>query len=408
MDLTRMLKDNSLANLDWLESATTFKPGDKDTDQKDDLAIEWGRGDAMGAVDRPRTTISDQTKVQNTVLDTETLLDYVQVLLHQGVSKGEAMKQAVLRFPAETINAAAEELKGVMKLAGVAGSVLIDLRRTRKPAAMIKAAMRSPFRKHVSYVLMRPDQVEASSLVKARKTACGAGHDGSIDGYFSAPAAVEQTTRWFYEPLNLPVITSRHELDDEYYDHTMVDLVSTSGLTETEAKEIYRDDGDAWSKLRRAFRLAAAKRSQVLSPSQLAPDRSADHKLSAEMTVAVDGPLAEYLDDSEVMVTGPMEDVVVDETSSPDVDAYSNVPELDAEVDEAALAPEQLDICEVAAPEIEVDAPELQPDLDVDPETAVDEEFVGSDEVEVEDKPLPSKDLEVSADGGVDAYLAQE
>jgi hypothetical protein len=121
MNLTSMLKDDSLANLKWLNNKDTYVPQGKDTDQKDDLAIEWGRGD-VSSEDRPHTNIQTEMKVKNTILDVDTLLDYVQVLLHQGVTKEEALRQAKLRFPEDTIKAAGKKLTKVLKLEGVIGS----------------------------------------------------------------------------------------------------------------------------------------------------------------------------------------------------------------------------------------------------------------------------------------------
>jgi hypothetical protein len=373
MNLTRMMRDTSLSNLEWLNDPKTYEPQDKDTDQKDDLAIEWGRGDAS-VIDRPATTIKSEMKLINSDKDVETLVDYVQVLMHQGFPKEEVMRQAKTHFPQETIDAAAKHLAVVFKAEGIVGCVAIDLRYTKKPGDIVRAAMKSPFKRHIAYVIMDTESAANSSFVKHRKIANGTTDGGGIDGFFSGSERVA-SSEMVYEPLNLPVIAGRADLDPEYYDATLVDLVNVAGITEGEVKKLYSAEGSAWKKLSVAFRAAMRRRFAKKAGSETARDRSSDYKMEASILEA-DVPTLKVKANLNIMM----------DTAEPELDVINDSGMGDLEFTESNMSEFGL-------------SGMVPSDLEIEPETVMDDEFVGGDEFELDPISSPIDALKVDRYG---------
>ena len=382
MDLTSMMRDTSLTNLEWLNNAETYIPQDKDIDQKDNLEVEWGGGASVSSLELPRTTIEDEMDIIDSSHDVSTLLEYVNVLLHQGITREQIMQQAKFRFPPETISEAGSHLEEAFQMEGIVGCVAIDLRGRKKHKAIIQAAAKSPWKKHIAYVLMDENQADGSSFVSHRCASNTSLESGSIESFFAAEES-EDNSQAIYEPLDLPVITSREDLDDEYYDQTMIDLVNVSGVTEDEAKEIYVSSGDAYEKLRSTFRLAMIRRDAVKEQSSSAKDRSAEYA-----AYSLDGTVGE-IEYNDVEVAEP---VSITETSSVPLEiAMSDaISDLDLEDSPSGMSVVELD-----------DEPEDEGEIDIEPNTFIEEEFVGGDEIEFDDIIAPSQ-LDVSPYGSID------
>jgi hypothetical protein len=246
--------------------------------------------------------------------------------------------------------------------------------------------MKSPYHKHIAYVLMRPSDAEGSSLVARKKQACTCSMDsGSIDGFMGNVEA-ESESGMYYKPLDLPVITSCGELDESYYDSTIVDLVNTSGLTENEAKDIYLASGNAWMKLKKAFRIANRRRLSQSAPSVNAANHAADFKMGAsELDVQVNGRNKSALEiDAAFALTGPATDVRMGD--------FTNV---GSSIDVDGITNNMMESVTGEYSDIPVD--QAGPDsIDVDEATFVEEEFEGSDAFDLDDVKA-NDDLEIDS-----------
>jgi len=286
------------------------------------------------------------------------------------------MRQAKLRFPQETFDAAASTLATVFKTEGIAGCVAIDVRNVARPARIVQAAMKSPYKRHIAYIIMDPEEAARNAFVKHRAVATDSGETGSIDGFFAGAAKIA-STEMIYEPLNLPVLVGRADLDPSYYDATLIDLVNTNGLTEDEARKLYAADGDAWKKLSTAFRMAMRRRLQKKNGSETATNKASEFKMEAsELDVQIDPKVREALE-----VDGNPVRQSADNIDIPQRKAKKN-----------------LSVFMVTGPvteDIELDSRALGSIDDFDPSTVVEDEFVGGDLIDLDDIKSPEVELDI-------------
>jgi len=388
MDLTRMMAEEPLANLDWLQNAETFEPADKDINTKDDLAVEWGRGSVNSPEDLPPTTIEDEMDVEMPWQATESCVAAARVLMHQGFMHGDLVAALRTHFAPDVIKAAIPELKKLTAAEGIIGCVALDLRGQKDHEAALKASRRSPYKRFISYVLMTPEQIESSALVERHYATRASMENGSIDGLLGNDErrTMEQAV---YKPLNMPIIvmsSGPHEesISDENYGTTMLELAQFGELNDDEIKEIEsRESADNFEKLRQAFRLVNRKRKAKatadMNRNVNAADKANDYAMEASI------------------VTAEVGNAPTPEIETFGVDVASLTVESDREVEKVAV--EDVEVQHVEQEDI-VLAAVAEMDLDIDPSVVLDPEFEGISDIGLDEpaEQIAPLDIEETAE----------
>lgn len=348
MDLRKMLGSEKITDYSWFDRET-FEPQGKDINKLDEIAFQQGGMD-IGPRDDTIDTIETQMNVKNPTKDIETLIYAARILLNQGLEKKSIMKQLSYHFTEDEMKKASKKLNKLFKDEGVVGFIAIDLRSTKKHDKLIKSAKKSPYRKFYKAVLMNPEQLEEDMYVVKQKVWSSNMKKGSIDGLLGD--VIEEKHEYYYAPLNLPIITSSENINKDWIDLTIKEILAYNNFDE---KEISKDVKG----IKKAFVLLNRKRKEENSnnKSKKAEDKSNQYKMK----------LAEIILDSEEKYEDDL----------------------------------QIDSSEMKSAEINIDIDKNE-ELDVDPYGFVDSSFEGIDEIILEDEKPVDKNLEVNHRSSMD------
>ena len=220
MDITKMLNDYPISNYNLMEN-DTYVPQSKDLCKIDEISFQQSGMD-IGPYEDKTDTIDTQMKIKNPPNDIETIMHSARVLLNQGLEKESILKQLKYNFTEDEIEKASKELSKVFKNEGVVGFIVIDLTSKNKHNELIKASKKSPFRKLFKAVLMTKDQIKDNIYVTTQNIAVSRMKTGSIDGMIGDSLTTESMS--YYNPLNLPIISSIDEIDNSLITKTFDQL----------------------------------------------------------------------------------------------------------------------------------------------------------------------------------------
>ena len=287
MDINDIFVDRSLNNLEWMNEET-FIPNDKDINKKDDLSIEWDHGGMVIEDGPPPTTIRDEMPLTDTQQSVPTLLNDAYLLLHQGVMGKSLVTQLRVKYLPEILDAALPQLKKLIQNEGIVGCVAIDLQKYNDFKDVIIASNKSPYKRHIKYALMTEEQLENSYYVEKRVSVNTNMEEGTIDGFFSASES-DNNYEYIFKPLDLKVIVTarREDLDEEYYDKTLVELAALGDISQEEAEKIKNSKVSKIQKLRCAFRLAHRSKMNKKITKVVADD-SEDFKIKSNFVFSID------------------------------------------------------------------------------------------------------------------------
>lgn len=344
MNLSDIMKDLSLTNLTWLSEPETYIPKSKDINKKDDLAIQWSSDwNFDDKVVMPVTTIQDEMTLRGNVLDQ--IINSASILMHEGLSEKEVVKQLLTHFIPEDIMKAKEPLEKLFSNQGMIGFFVIDLKNIQAKEDIYKAWKRSKYSKVAKYVMMSASDLENSTDISVIKTRVNLNEVASIDNFLNEPEA-QYKTDIIHNLFELPVIFSFEDLDESEYEDTLVDLINLSCISEDEAKELKAKGYKGASEL---FNLLKSRENVKI----VAEDKSSEYKISVA--------------DNEI------EFIKEADNKSLDVNPY------------------------VADGELEL--AEEKKDIEVDPYIVPESEFKGCDEFELNKKAEEQKELEINPFG---------
>jgi hypothetical protein len=375
MNLKSFLQDESLANLDWLSKPKTFEPSGKDTDKKDDLAIEWGR---TGEIEVPQERIlARKVKPEDT---TSEVLHVARALLMSGAMGSTLVAALRKRFDKSTLRSASKRLIALLeKEEGVTGCVAVDPQGYKDCLAAWKVASNSPYKRLLKFVLMREKCASCRFLAKTgtskREAKIGA---TSVDDFFNEET-VEEQYRPFCTRLARTILSGQQDFDDSEMDKTLIDLVTLGKLTKEEAEKIRSLNKTAYEKVRMAFRHVLRKSEAAKKKAYSEKVDASEYKITQDMQFEVsDAPKTEKQADVQMKLGETSQ--AIDE--APDL-TQTNAQSVDVDFG----VKERLS-------GVEIDAE--QKDIEVDPATFLESEFEGTEIVALDEEKKPKKPLKVN------------
>lgn len=349
MNLSRMFdEDMSLNNIKWLDEAETYKPKDKDTNKKDDLAIEWNTNLDIPE-DMPVTTIKDEMYLNQSLVNQ--IFNCAKVLMHQGLTKKTIIDQLLTHFKPEEILQAKSYLDELFKNIGFTGIVVIDLKNTDNvmKEKIFKAWKKSKYAHLTKYVLMDKNDIESRNGVTVARSYDNNNEVSNIDSFIASETPVVRE-RYISNMFGKMVIAGYEDLPEDDYDDTLIDLVTVGQITEEEKNSLKGMELKEASK--KLFKIIKAKENKKA-------------------------------------------ETVVDKASE------YNLKQADNEIDIAPEAEEMLDIDVEKKADNEIELT-TNSEMNVDPYQAVDTEFKGSDAFELEEEKKAEKYLDINHRGGFD------
>ncbi len=256
MNLKKML-EGSNQNLSWLGDKTTYQPKDLDTNQKDDLEMQWGYGEFDPTYNIPA---ENPKPVQSN--ESDVVVRTAKVLLMRGLMGKRFVAAMRDRFGDVVLAENKDKVVEVLENEGILGCIAVDPKGLKDCKDAFVIAAKSPNAKHIRYVLAC-DRCAGCEHFKTEKISVGGEksntkiNKASIDDFFLSNNPT-QKLRSFCSKTGHAVLVSRGDLDESELDSTFIDLVNGGALTKEEAKLI-RSQGDAFTQAKRAFVLIERK-----------------------------------------------------------------------------------------------------------------------------------------------------
>lgn len=179
MNLNDVLRDPSkkasLADHEWYDEGM-LKPGEptydpsgnyRDNNAKDDLEVEWGYGnietvysDEEGPV--PAGVSSRNVPVED-LADASPVIVFARDQMNRGTMGPDLMGRLKERFDQPSLKAAASELRDLLQMEGIIGTVVVDARGYDDPREAIAATQDSPYKRFIKYIMA--DERDASDYL---------------------------------------------------------------------------------------------------------------------------------------------------------------------------------------------------------------------------------------------------
>lgn len=446
LNLSGMFRDASVQNLGWLAEGLdeTFEPQNNQGRMKSELQLQWGYGDIDPQYPTPPSA------EESTMPNGQPVVRFARRLMLEGKMGPQVVRELRDKFPAASIKAAVPGLKKLAEQEGLLGCVLVDAQDFDSCKDAMKAASRSPFKRHLRYVTnckcgRHVMPVEPSEhIVEAASS--GNGIDDFIGSSIAPPAAMREVCKSTHKE----VWAGEGELPEEFVDNTLIDLTTTEKLSEPQQEQVKakRKKKGNREALALAFRLAAKNRNakpdysgdvdtsehvveqadmEVELPGPAAADIDVDpvNKALASMPVELDGVPEGSLDGVGELGQAENEIALAAEAEAPfeGVDLVNAALSQTVEPVKAAKAPEQLDVemqsmpgelSVLGAAALEVEglsskaAIKLRPKVEAAEEldVAVHESLAG--EIPIDDAFTAAGVEEVGADLGIEFEAAKE
>ena len=448
MNLTEMMREGSLQDLRWTKTGLldpgqiTFDPeaeGVKNPNNtKPELEIEWGYGDISPDFSEPAAGVVKRNIPKEDQFDAGPVILFARDRMNAGCSKLEVLAALRAKFAASQLHLAKDGIAKQLRLDGVVGRFAVDSRGYKDCKTAMKVASASPYRRFLRYVIgcSCGDPHMLPSSGSGRTAECQSSGNG-MDDFIASDDHHSPNLTAHCRSTMLPIFAG--DISDEWVDSTLIDLSEVVQLPEDNVKYLRKSSMSPTSKLAAAFRLvdrrregiAAQKYAKKVDASEFVLDVVGDVDVDKEVvrqkqldiretaslldSISV-APVPEsvYLENPQkvldlVSVDDVEEDVTPDIPFVLDEVAVGDAAPKDiwVEVSDAGdirLEPEEdvvgdLYLEEVGKP-IDIEFFEMGPgSMDIDPSAFQEEEFLGTDEVELEDVETPLGPLDVEANG---------
>jgi hypothetical protein len=266
MNLDDMLKEASIVDHSWLEDGLvkpgepTFQPdveGVKNPNNvKPELEVEWGGAGPNIDIDEPAGEV-ERNLPPDAVKDSQQPIIFARDLMNQGHSGHDIIRELKAKFDQNTLKAASEGLREIFALEGIVGCIAVDARGYENCREAVKAAENSPYKRFIKYVIgcdcgdahMLPAEGDYS-LVAVESTGNG------FDDFLASDEKPESTLVAHCRSTMLPILSARGDLAPSEMDQTMIDLMNVTELPGDTAEKLKEGGGKNIDKVKKAFRLA--------------------------------------------------------------------------------------------------------------------------------------------------------
>jgi len=446
MDLTDMMKepaprDASLIDLSWVTDGTglgrTSEPSVDEivnnsknpNNTKPELEVEWGTAGPDIDINEPAGVVERHIPEED-LEGVSDVIVFARDLMNRGKMGKELRVAITAKFDDKTLRKASDGLQELLRMEGLIGCVAVDGRGYESCQEALKAASNSPYKGFIKRVIgcscgdphILPDHRE----MKATVPECSG---NAIDDFFAVETPVEKAMLAHCRSTMLPLIGQ--DIDDSELSSTMVDMMNVTGLPEDDVDKMWHDKhNDKYStnlEMVQAAFLALSRKGEVASSKEYAEpvDASGFHIAQADNEIEFAAPVMADLDvdpvdpglqqvfepdapaptnfDGVGALVSDVGDVSLAETPDmSDVDVQltdeTDLSKLMFEEQEEAPAPVQVD---ERPAEMVFDEP-VQSPLDVEMTQFQEEEFEGTDEVDLNPACAPKGEIDIELGGEMD------
>ena len=295
MNLTAMFKEGSLVDHRWWETGMvkpgeiTFDPEAHDVKNPNNVKPEaqdqWGYGDISPIFDDPTAGEVDRMLPERAYGDAGPVIIFARDMMNAGAPLSAVKRELKAKYPQELLVASNDELQKLLDMDGVIGRVAVDARGYKSCEQALMRAAHSPYKHFIKFVIGcscgDPHMVQADNGSKIRLVESSG---NGIDDFFgsSEPATVRQAMVPHCNSTHVRMFeSSMDDLDEEWMDDTMIDIVNLAGLPEDESQRIRVLDAQPLEKVREAFRTLDRLRSKRAKVRYSEPVDASEHIIHA-------------------------------------------------------------------------------------------------------------------------------
>jgi hypothetical protein len=388
----------------------TFDPAAKGVKRnnniKDDLQLQWGFGNIPPDYSDPVAGRVERNVPDDKLGDAGKMILFARDMMNRGQPLRNIVAALKKRFDKSTLVAAKDGLRAQFALDGVAGRFVVDARGYESCKTAMDSCWRSPHKRHLGYVLGckcgTPHLISASHFAESEVKSSG----NPIDDFMADKEIYVSKMIPHCRSTMLPIAAGRGDLDPEWMDKTLIDVMDLTGIPQGEVEKIQAMKS-GFDKLKAAFR-AIDEMKVMAEEGKYAEDVDAAKFVidQEEQPVEVCGQMRELPDVNLVnealqqeiepvepftlVFAGPVD--MVGEPEAIELSSPNIIPSLDIDLADEA-DPGQLDIRgpSMRVPlDVNPNPADFEPEvidfesLDVDMVPNMEPEFEGADEFELD------------------------
>jgi len=381
MDLTDMMKEASIVDHSWAESLGGMVSDEPliDVEElknpnniKPELEVQWGGGGPEIDIDEPAGVV--ERNLGDESPDVDSVIMFARDQMNRGLMGRDLNRALQSKFDAETLKAASEGLAEQLKLEGIVGCVAIDGRGYMDCKEALKASRQSPYKGLIRYVIGCECGTPHTMPKAPRGRLLGDAADSTgsaVDDFLADSGTHKAEMVPICRSTALPIL-GRDELDASEVNAGLIDMMTVTGLPEDVAGEAKKKGG--LKAFQAAFRW-------------LQETREAREK----------GKYAESVDASEHVIEPTDMPVDVAPEVKREAISVNAQPNRGFEIDVAGAGPSVDGVVPVngAADQLPVEFDKEFVAQEVEPGVFLEEEFEGTDEVELDEEKTPPGELGV-------------
>jgi hypothetical protein len=285
MNLGKMLDENapgkrvtnaSLADLRWLDSGSMKTPsepfevggsvGKKNNNIKPELEVEWGYGGIAPLFTEQKSGIVDRNLPPELEEISNPVIIFARDQMNRGVMGKKLVASLRKKFTAEAIKASESGLRKQIALEGIVGCIAVDGRGYKNCKAALAVAQHSPHKKFIKHVIGcscgTPHMIEenvGSQTFSAKVASTG----NAADDFFASEDKHSKSMVTHCRSTAMTIIEARGDIDESEMDKTMIDVMSSVGLSASEVASIKAKETNNLKRVQAAFRRVNANQEKV-------------------------------------------------------------------------------------------------------------------------------------------------
>ena len=342
------VEDHSLVDHSWMQGdILDIESMRNPNNVKPELEVEWGLGGPNIDLDEPAGEV--QRNEPDVGVDTGSVILFARDMMNRGCHGRDVVSSLRKRFPPAVLAKSAKGLRNMFALEGLVGRVMVDARGYKSCQDAMKSASTSPSRGFIKYVFGcccgDPHILPVNEEMSMGE---GLSSGNPTDDFLASGDKTTARVASHCRSTMLPILSAQGDLDKSFLDGTLIELMNTTTIPESVIGSI-----------------------KSMKVSNLAKARAAFRWLDAQKSASDDGKYAGKVDASEFKLKKADNEI-----------EFFDAPESDIPVDESPAS-------------MELDVELFDSPLEVEMNQFEEPEFVGGDEVMLEDVSVAPAPMDV-------------
>jgi len=369
---------------------------------KPELAIQWGTAGPDIDIDEPAGAVERHIPEED-VADVDDVILFARDQMNRGRMGDDLVRVIKTRFDQDTLKRASKGLREQLAMEGIVGCTVLDARGYKNCREAMESMKNSPYKHFVKHVIGcdcgSPQMLPGDSVIDM--TNIMEGSDNPMDDFLAMEDGKPADMVSHCRSTMLPILSGQGDLDESEMDSTLTEMMNVTQLPEDTVKSLRNDrHNNKYSSnlktLQAAFRFVQkAKQSAVMEPYAGTVD------VSEHVIEMGDQPI-----EFDAQASSPLDMDLVDPDKQPVVDIEAlREPSLAVDKLSGEFGDGDVDLLEASEPlpTLDIDPRPSEQEVELVAQSPVDvelgqflePEFVGADNIELDEPRAPLGELEI-------------